>query len=71
MKNQYIEGNCLKRGFGLFSDLRGGLVKKEGVMSLRGVDTPMYTMLQGINYFRLYQDPVKTPKMKVFCDKYL
>ena len=40
MKNQYIEGNCLKKG-GLGSlQILGGLGKKEG-----GVDTPMHTML--------------------------
>ena len=41
-----IEGDCLKRG-GLeqFTDLRGGaLGKKEGVMFLRKVDTPIHTM---------------------------
>ena len=50
MKNQYLEGDCLKRGReGLDSLLvLGGLVKKEEVVFLRGggrrVDTPMPTM---------------------------
>ena len=37
-KNQYIWGDCLKRGGGLgqFADLRGGLGKKEGVVFLMG-----------------------------------
>ena len=34
-KNQYIGGDCLKRGLGQFADLRGGL----------GVDTPMHIVL--------------------------
>ena len=29
-KNQYRGGDCLKRGFGQFANLRGGLCKKEG-----------------------------------------
>ena len=36
MKNQYREGNCLKRGLGQFADLGGGLGKKEGLVFLRG-----------------------------------
>ena len=46
-KNQYIGGNCLKRGGGLgqSADLRRGLGKKDGgVVFLRGVDTPMHPM---------------------------
>ena len=32
VKNQFREGDCLKRGLGQFADLRGGgLGKKEGV----------------------------------------
>ena len=29
-ENQYVWGDCLKRGYGQFGDLRGGLVKKTG-----------------------------------------
>ena len=43
-KNQYIGGDCLKRGFGEFADLRqGGLARKKVFLS-GGVDTPMHTM---------------------------
>ena len=47
MKNQYIGEDCLKRGLGQFAHLRGGgeVGKKEGVVFLRGVDTPMHTMV--------------------------
>ena len=47
MKNQYVGGDCLKKGeLGQFVDLSGGLSKKEGVVFLRGgVDTPMSTMI--------------------------
>ena len=35
----------LKRGeLGQFADLSGGVGKKEGVVILRGIDTPMHTM---------------------------
>ena len=46
MKNQYSEGDCLKRGAWTVCQFKGGLGKKEGVMFLRGggVDTPMRTM---------------------------
>ena len=41
-------GNCLKRGFGQFADLRGGGgFLKEGVVFSRGGgggDTPLHTM---------------------------
>ena len=42
-----IEGGLPKKGRGLrqFADLRGGLGKKEEVVFLRGVDTPMHTVL--------------------------
>ena len=45
-KNQYREGNCLKRGgLGQFTDLReGGLARKRGVVFLREVETYMHTM---------------------------
>ena len=45
-KNQYKGGSCLKKGGGLgqFADLRGRLGKKEGVVFLRGVDTPVHTI---------------------------
>ena len=33
-----IWGDCLKEGGLQFADLRGGLAKKKGVVSLRGVD---------------------------------
>ena len=46
MKNQYIGEDCLKRGLGQFAHLRGGEGgKKEGVVFLRVVDTPMHTMV--------------------------
>ena len=50
MKNQYIGGDCLKRGGGgleQFVDL-GGLGKKEGGGGVfeGGVDTPMPTMVK-------------------------
>ena len=47
MKNQYREGNCLKRGEGAWTvcQFKKGLGKKEGVVILRGVDNPMQTML--------------------------
>ena len=47
MKSQYIEGGLPKKGeLGQFADLRGGgLCKKEGVAFLRGVDTPVHTMI--------------------------
>ena len=45
MKNQYSEGDCLKRGAWTVCQFKGGLGKKEGVVLLRGgVDTPMHTM---------------------------
>ena len=45
MKNQYREGDCLKRGAWTVCQFKGGLGKKEGVVLLRGgVDTPMHTM---------------------------
>ena len=41
--------------FGQFADLggggEGGLGKKEGVVFLRGVDTPMHTMIYFSNLF--------------------
>ena len=47
MKNQYREGNCLKRGEGAWTvcQFKKGLGKKEGVVILRRVDNPMQTML--------------------------
>ena len=48
-KNQYVVGNCLKRGeLGQFADLRGSLTEKRrgGGGFLRGVDTPMHTMIE-------------------------
>ena len=47
MKNQCRWGTAAKRGEGLgqFANLReGGLSKKEGVIFLRGVYTPMHTI---------------------------
>ena len=38
-------GDCLKRGLGQFVDLSGAWQGKVGLVFLRGVDTPMYTML--------------------------
>ena len=47
-KKQYRGEDCLRRsggGLGQFADLwGGGLSKKEGVVFLRGVDTPIHTM---------------------------
>ena len=45
-KKQYI-GEIAYKGEGVlgqFADLRGGLGKKERVVFLRGVDTPIHTM---------------------------
>ena len=74
MKNQYIGGDCLKRGgLGQFVGLRGGawLGKKEGVVFLRGVDTPMLTMIK-LSYLELVIDNRFTKiKFKYFngnCD---
>ena len=45
MKNLYRGGRLPKKGeLGLFSDLRGDLARKIGVVFLRGVETPMHTM---------------------------
>ena len=44
-KKTDIQGEFLKKeGLGQFSDLRRKLDKKEGVVFLRAVDTPMHTM---------------------------
>ena len=32
-------------GHGQFADLGGGICKKEGVVFLKGVDTPIHTMV--------------------------
>ena len=41
----YMRGNCFKKGLEQFADLRG-VGKKEGVVVfLRGVDTPMDTIV--------------------------
>ena len=45
MENQYIGGKCQKRGLGQFAGLRGWMAKKMGVVLLRGVGTPMHTMI--------------------------
>ena len=47
MKNYYIGKNCQKGGLGQFTNVRGGLSKKEGVVFLRGVgvDIPTHTMI--------------------------
>ena len=47
MKNQYIPGDCLKRGEGVgkFVDLRGGLTRKRGGVFEGRVDTPIPTMI--------------------------
>ena len=45
MKNLYRGGRLPKKGeLGLFTDLRGDLARKIGVVFLRGVETPMHTM---------------------------
>ena len=47
MKNQYIVGDCLKRGLGQFADLRGARQEGQRELCLRGgegVDTPMHTV---------------------------
>ena len=36
MKNQYREGDCLKRGAWTVCQFKGGLGKKEGVVLVRG-----------------------------------
>ena len=43
-KNQYIEGNCLKRGAWTVCRFKWGLAKKSRVGFLRGVDIPMQIM---------------------------
>ena len=49
MKNQYIVGDCLKRGLGQFADLRGARQERRRGLFLGGgggaVDTPMHTMI--------------------------
>ena len=43
-KKQYVGGVSKKRGLGQFADLRRGLVRKRGVVFLRGIDTEMDVM---------------------------
>ena len=43
-KNQYIGGNCQRRGSLDSFQIKGGLEKKEGVVFLRGINTPMHTI---------------------------
>ena len=46
IKKQYIGGNCLKRRAWTVCKFKGGLLKKRGVMFLKGgVDTPIHTMI--------------------------
>ena len=47
-KKQYREGDCPKRGAWTICKFKRGLGKKEGVVFLRGVDTPMHTMTTSI-----------------------
>ena len=46
--------SCLKRWLGQYADLRGGLAKI-GVVFLRGIDTPLHTMLS-CSTFRLHHN---------------
>ena len=48
-KIQYIARLPKKGSFGQFTDLRGGLIKKEELVSLRGVDISMHTM-EGVSF---------------------
>ena len=51
-KNQYREGDCLKKGgLGQFVNLRGALARKRGRCFWGGVDTPMHTMRVVQNLF--------------------
>ena len=53
MKNQYLRGNCLKRGPAQFGDLRGGgggLAKKRGWCFWRGVDALNAHYVTACNY---------------------
>ena len=44
-KNNIYRGESPKKGgLGEFTDLRGGLAKKRGIVFLRGLGTPMHTM---------------------------
>ena len=43
-KNKYRGGDCLKEGFGLFADLRGGAWQGRRGWCFWGGDTPMHTM---------------------------
>ena len=48
MKNQYRRGRLPKKGrLGQFTDLRGrlGIARKRGVMFLKGIETPMHTII--------------------------
>ena len=51
-KIQYIVRLPKKGSFGQFTDLRGGLIKKEELVSLRGVDIPMHTM-EGVSFLNI------------------
>ena len=46
MKNQCIEGDCLKRGAWTVCRFKRGLSKKKEAVFLGGGDTPMHTMHQ-------------------------
>ena len=46
MKNQYRGWDCLRRVAWTVCKFKGGLGKKHGVVFLRGVDTPMDTILK-------------------------
>ena len=46
MKNQCIEGDCLKWGAWTVCRFKRGLSKKEEAVFLGGRDTPMHTMHQ-------------------------
>ena len=48
MKDRHRGGDCLKRGLGPFSNLKGGLARKRGWCFWAGVDTPMHTMFTNV-----------------------
>ena len=57
MKKQDIEEDSIKRGAGTVYGFMGGLARKMGMVLLRGLDTPMYTIYaQLVNIHSLISD---------------
>ena len=48
------QGGGLPKKLGQFANLRGGLARKRGIVFLRGVDTPMHTMMYIYVYICIY-----------------